>query len=74
MKPWQEAKRWQMKNSDIPFEVVLADYMDNGYVVSGQDCFIMGKPVLWEKDEIYSGDVEVNCWFCLLYTSPSPRD
>jgi len=65
VKPWQEAKRWQMKNSDIPFEVVLADYMDNGYVVSGQDCFIMGKPLLWEKDEMHSGK-EANCWFVQL--------
>jgi hypothetical protein len=65
VKPWQRAKKWQLENSDIPFEVVLADYMLNGYVVSGQDCFIMGKPVLWEKDEMHSGE-EANCWFVQL--------
>ena len=66
MKPWQQAKKWQLENSDIPFEAVLAEYMDNGYVVSGPDCFILGKPVLWKEEQMYSGDVAANCWFVQL--------
>ena len=66
MKPWQEAKRWQMKNSETSFEVVLADYMNNGYVVNGPDAFIMGKPVLWSEGSMYGGDVEPNCWLVQL--------
>ena len=68
MKPWQQAKKWFMEKSpDVPFEAVLGEYLQDGYVWSGQDCFIMGKPVLWDGETMYSGDTrKPNCWFVFL--------
>ena len=68
MKPWQQAKKWfSEKSPDVPFESVLGEYLQDGYVWSGQDCFIMGKPTFWDGETMYSGATkEVNTWFVFL--------
>ena len=51
MKPWEEAKKWfEDKPDGQTFGSALIEYLDDGYVWSGQDCFIMGKPVLWDGE------------------------
>jgi len=69
MKPWQQAKKWFMEKSPgASFEASLVDYLRDGYVWSGDDCFIMGKPVFWDGETMYSGDVKekANTWFVFL--------
>ena len=69
MKPLQQAIKWfTEKSPGVPFESVLGEYLQDGYVWSGQDCFIMGKPVFWDGETMYCGDVkeEANTWFVFL--------
>jgi hypothetical protein len=69
MKPWQLAKKWFMEKSPgASFEASLGDYLRDGYVWSGDDCFIMGKPTLWDGETMYSGGgvKKPNCWFVFL--------
>ena len=68
MNPWQQAKKWFIeKNPKVPFEAVLGEYLQNHYVWSGQDCFIMGKPTKWDGETMYEGkEIKPNCMFVFL--------
>lgn len=72
MKPWQEAKRWQEANSDVPFEQLLGVYLKEAYCWSSPEEFVLARLVQWHEGEMYDGDVEPNCWFVQLAAGENP--
>ena len=73
MMPWQAAKKWQLENSLIPFEEVLAAYMNGGLVHSTPEVFVLARETLWEDGQMYAGGgVKPNCWFCQLSAGDKP--
>ena len=72
MTPWQAAKKWQQENSNVPFEEVLAAYLNGGLVHSTPEVFVLAQETLWEDGEMYTGDVKPNCWFVQLAAGPRP--
>ena len=72
LKPWQRAKKWQLENSEVPFEELLEDFLNSGLVYSSDSEFLLAKKVLWEGETMYYGDVEGNCWFVQLAAADPP--
>ena len=66
MMPWQRAKKWQLENTNIPFEEVLGRYILDGVVFSSEDVFMLARKVKWQDGQMTCGNVKANTWFCQL--------
>ena len=70
MSPVEEARLTYDENSDRTFVEDLAFYMEHGYVYSGQDFFIMARPIN-KRDDRFVLDYRFffrkpNAWFVYL--------
>jgi hypothetical protein len=72
MHPWQSAKKWQLENSEIPFEELLGSFFSEGYVWSSPTEFILFRQCRWEFETMCGGDVEPNCWAIQLAAGKNP--
>ena len=72
MLPWQRAKKWQEEHSPIPFEVVLGEYLKNGYVWSSPGEFVLGRTAFWDGEEMVFDGAEHNCWVVQLAAGLNP--
>tara|TARA_Y100000588_G_scaffold9751_1_gene10864 strand:+ start:4374 stop:4745 length:372 start_codon:yes stop_codon:yes gene_type:complete len=72
MLPWQQAKKWQEENSEVPFEYLLGLYIQNGYVWSSPSEFILARPAFWDGKEMLYDNGKVNCWVIQLGAGKKP--
>jgi len=72
MKPWQIAKKWQLENSEVPFEQLLCVYIKEGLVLSTDGSFLLARRGYWNGEDLYYGAVDPNCWVAQLAAGENP--
>ena len=71
MLPWQQAAKWHMEiGSTMPFEELLAKYMNGGYVYNSPKVFVLAQQVRIEDGKVADG--EANTWFVHLAAGEKP--
>jgi len=70
MKPWQEAKKWQLENSELDFEELLGASLNGGFVWSSDSEFALFTKVRVEQGELVEG--EPNAWYVQLAAGKKP--
>lgn len=70
MKPWQQAKKWQLENSKIDFEELLGAYLNGGYVWSSPTEFMLFTKVCVVGKKLAEG--EPNAWYIQLAGGENP--
>ena len=71
--PWQIAKKWHLTNGgDLPFELLLAAFLDQGYLWSSPTEFVLAKRMRVDakRRRLVSG--EPNCYFVHLAAGRDP--
>lgn len=71
MNPWQQAKKWQLENSDLDFEELLGMYMSNGgHVWSSPTEFCMFVKARLKNGDLVDGNP--NAWYIQLCAGKNP--
>lgn len=73
-KPWEIAQNFLAKRGTTSLQRLVEDYMENGYVFSTPNVFLLAKEVNWcsKSNSIQTDILEPNAWFielcCILNT------
>jgi hypothetical protein len=67
IKPWEKAQNWQSLYGKIPLDQLIEQYLNNGYIWSRPDLFMLAKNVYWnEQSQIIEEREKSNAWFVEL--------